>query len=143
MAVEKFLKNEDMKTKLLIAFLLTSNLLVFSQRRVSTYTYKGLLGKYAIVLNIYIPESWYNYDSGDYYYVKNKVVIEFEGSEQKTGKETKQRLYETVNGKRTGYFIFDSPDYFLSDIVNNQRITGKWYSMDGKRSYDVFLSRIK
>ena len=132
-----------MKTRFLIAFILTSTSMVFSQQGVVTYSYKGMLGNSAIVLNLYIPGNWYNYDYGDYYYVKNKVVIEFQGSEQKTGKEKKQRLYETVNGKRTGYFIFDSPDYFLSDIVHNQRITGKWYSMDGKRSYDVFLSRIK
>lgn len=128
-----------MKKCFLIFMVMALISLAKAQNFTQTYTYHGKIGESPIVLKFYIPINWYNFDSGEYYYVKYKKPISFKGSEPVTGKEKVQRLYEAVNGKRTGYFIFDSPNYFLMDVVGNPRLTGKWYSMDGSKVYRVVL----
>jgi hypothetical protein len=105
-------------------------------------SFKGTIGDQPIHLNFYLPENWYNFDSGDYYYDKFKKTIILQGSEQVTGDEKIQKIYEMVDGKKTGYFIFDSPDYFLGGLFDQTTITGKWYSMDGSTSHKVTLTHI-
>ena len=105
-------------------------------------SFKGTIGDQPIHLNFYLPENWYNFDSGDYYYDKFKKTIILQGSEQVTGDEKIQKIYEMVDGKKTGYFIFDSPDYFLAGLFDQTTITGKWYSMDGSTSHKVTLTHI-
>ena len=106
------------------------------------YSFKGTLGDQPIHLNFYLPENWYNFDTGDYYYDKFKKTIMLQGSEQVTGDEKFQKIYEMVDGKQTGYFIFDSSDYFLAGLFDQTTITGKWYSMDGATSHKVTLTKI-
>ena len=106
------------------------------------YSFKGTIGDQPIHLNFYLPGNWYNFDTGDYYYDKFKKEISLQGTEMVTGDEKIQKIYETVDGKQTGYFTFDSPDYFLGELFDNPTITGKWYSMDGSISHKVTLTRI-
>lgn len=108
-----------------------------------TYSYKGTIGDQPIHLNFYLPENWYNFDTGDYYYDKFKKTIQLQGEEQVTGEEKIQKIFETVDGKQTGYFIFDSEDYFLGGLFGKPNITGKWYSMNGATTHKVVLSKIK
>ena len=130
---------------LLVLFLsiLVSNT-ISAQTLYDTYKFTGTIGDAAIVLNFRIPGNMYNWDQGDYYYVQFKKTIEFAGTEQKAGSNEPQKLIERTNGIATGYFIFDSPDYFLMEIITQNKIlTGKWYSMDGKKSFKVVLNKAK
>lgn len=107
------------------------------------FKYSGTIGNKPIVLLFYLPSHWYCYDYGEYYYATDKKKIKFKGSSPEGNDSIPQKLYEIKNGKKTGYFIFNSSDYFLMDKFEEKTMTGKWYSTDGKISYNVFLKRMK
>ena len=130
-----------MKRLLIFILCVIASLQINAQTQFDTFKYQGKIGTSSIVLNFYIPSTMYNFDQGDYYYVKTKKIIKFAGSMPDLD-ASQQKLYESVNGNKTGYFIFDAPDYFLLDIVGQQTITGKWFSMDGTKSHNVILNKI-
>jgi len=116
---------------------------IHGQSMYETYSYKGTIGDEPIHLNFYLPENWYNFDAGEYYYDKFKKNIELKGEEPITGEEKQQKIFEMVDGKKSGYFIFDSEDYFLVGLFGKSNITGIWHSMDGKTSLKVALTSVK
>jgi len=131
-----------MKQTILLLFAIAINSGTIAQTMSDKVSYKGTIGNQPIHLNFYVRASMYFYDYGDYYYDKYKKTITFEGTEAETENDNVQELYESVNGKKTGYFIFDSADYYLLEIIGNKTITGKWYSMDGSTSHKVTLTLI-
>jgi hypothetical protein len=131
-----------MKQTFLLLFAIAIHSISIGQSMSEKSSFNGTIGDQPIHLNFYLPENWYNFDSGDYYYDKFKKTIILQGSEQVTGDEKIQKIYEMVDGKKTGYFIFDSPDYFLAGLFDQTTITGKWYSMDGATSHKVTLTHI-
>ena len=64
-----------------------------------TYSYKGTIGDEPIHLNFYLPENWYNFDAGEYYYDKFKKNIELKGE---VFRRTNNRRGETAENFRNG-----------------------------------------
>jgi len=121
---------------ILIVILLTS---IFISKNINAQTlyskvkYTGSIGSNPIVLNFLVPDHFYNYIQGNYYYTKYKKKIEFRGEDEVFQGEIK--LTESVKGKNTGYFLFDN----LDGIDFPKKLIGKWYTMDRIKSYDVIL----
>jgi len=109
---------------------------VSGQTLYTSYIFKGTIGTNPIVLTFLIPDHFYNYDQGTYYYTKQKKKIKFRGPDiSKIGANGVQKMTETVNGKKTGYFLFTN-----LDVMKAKTIAGNWYTMDGKTSYPVVLN---
>ena len=98
--------------------------------QVELYPFKGTIGSNEIVLTFEVPNKFWNNYEGTYYYTKYNKTIEFSGSIEDNAK-----LIESVDGKETGYFVFNNLDVFAEKII------GKWYSVDEKKSYDVVLTK--
>jgi hypothetical protein len=96
--------------------------------------YNGKIGSSPIILTFLVPDHFYNYIHGNYYYTKYKKEIEFQGEDGVF--EGSIKLLESFNGKNTGYFIFDNID----GIEFPKKIVGKWYNVDGSKSFDVALT---
>ncbi len=128
-----------MKKLLIVAITIFCFATAYTQTRTETFTYAGKIGKAKVVLHFYIPDHFYNYDAGDYYYKKYKKTISFEGSELLSKEAKSQKLIEKYEGKETGYFIFESPEYFLVDVIGDKTMKGKWYAMDESKEMDVLL----
>ena len=118
-------------------FLLSTKL--SAQTLYAAYIFNGSIGKNSIVLTFIVPDHFYNYDQGSYYYTKNKQKIEFRGQDMaEINADGVQKLTETVNGINTGYFIFNN-----LDVIESKKIVGKWFTMDGKTVYPVVLTLSK
>ena len=106
-----------------------------AQTLYESYIFKGTIGAKSIVLTFLVSDHFYNYDQGSYYYTKQKKKIGFRGPDfSEIGADSTQKMIETVNGKKTGYFVFTN-----LDVMSPKKIIGKWYSMDGKTSFPVVL----
>jgi hypothetical protein len=114
-----------------ISIFFSKNLL--AQTRFVEYKFTGAIGNNLITLTFVEPDHFYNYLQGYYYYTKYKKKIEFSGEEGVFDGQVK--LTETANGKNTGYFVFNNLDYSKNKIV------GKWYTIDGRKSFDVVLNK--
>jgi len=131
-----------MKKKTILVFL--SMLFFFStkisaQTLYTSYIFNGSIGNNPIILTFLVPDHFYNYDQGSYYYTKNKRKIEFRGQDMaEIGEDGIQKLTESVNGKNTGYFVFNN-----LDVLESKKIEGKWFTMDGKTVYPVVLRLAK
>ena len=125
------------KNKIILILLLLTGLFISkninAQTLYSKVKYSGSIGSNPIVLNFLVPDHFYNYIQGNYYYTKYKKKIEFRGEDEVFQGEIK--LTESVKGKNTGYFLFDN----LDGIDFPKKLIGKWYTMDRKKSYDVIL----
>lgn len=103
----------------------------YSQKAYETATYKGKVGKYKIIMEIVHGDNFY----GDYFYLSKNKKISF--SAEETIQNGKIILYEKVNDVKTGFFVFKSIDF------EKNSLSGKWFSIDGSKSYDVILYKIK
>jgi hypothetical protein len=125
------------KNKIILILLLLTSIFISkninAQTLYSKVKYSGSIGSNPIVLNFLVPDHFYNYIQGNYYYTKYKKKIEFRGEDEVFQGEIK--LTESVKGKNTGYFLFDN----LDGIDFPKKLIGKWYTMDRKKSYDVIL----
>lgn len=103
----------------------------FAQKAYLSVTYKGKIGKYPIVMELVEGDSFY----GDYFYLSKNKKIKL-STDENVNNNGKVILYEKVNNVKTGFFVFS--------IINFDKaiLRGKWYSMDGSKSYDVVLYRI-
>ncbi len=99
------------------------------------YKYTGTIGNNAVIVTFLELDQWYDRVQGYYVYTKDNKNIEFRGEEMDF--EGEQKLTESKNGQNTGYFIFYDLDY------SKTKITGKWFTMDGEKSYDVLLTKSK
>ena len=90
---------------------------------------RGTVGKYEIMMTLAIPYGGGSqcFTIGEYYYLSQKRKIDLCSSDD-------ERIIETVNGKKTGYFVI--PDW---DKKVGQTVLGTWYSMDRTRIYPVRL----
>ena len=104
-----------------------------SQTQFVEYKFTGTIGNNQIAMTFLEPDHFYNYLQGYYSYTKYKKDIEFQGEDGVFDGE--EKLIESSNGKNTGYFIFYNLDYSKSKII------GKWYTMDGSKSYTVTLMK--
>lgn len=124
-----------------LLFLVTFLFVLLSVNNTSAQTqfdqikYVGTIGNNPVVLKFIVPDHFYNYIQGYYYYTKYKKEIEFRGKDEVFQGEIK--LTEKVNGKSTGYFIFNN----LDGIDFPGKLNGKWYTMDRKKSFDVLLRK--
>lgn len=107
-----------------------------AQIEITEVRYSGTIGSSAIVLTFEIPSRHYNEVHGSYYYTQYRKNIVFKDEEGVF--EGPVKLTEYYNGKPTGYFRFRDLDGF--DFPSS--LSGKWYSMDGQKSYPVSLRRI-
>jgi len=108
---------------------------ISAQTQYEEFSYNGMIGSSPIVLTFFVPNNFYNYIQGSYYYTKYNSIIEFRGEEGVF--EGAIKLTESVNGKKTGYFVFNNID----GIEWPRKIVGKWYNIYGSKSYDVTLSK--
>ena len=127
-----------MRKKLLfiLCFTFFISIQLSSQTLYVSYIFKGTIGTNPIVMTFLVSDHFYNYDQGSYYYTRIGTPIQFRGQDiSEIGADGSQKLIETVNGKKTGYFLFTN-----LDVMNAKKIVGRWYTMDGKSSYPVFLN---
>ena len=75
-----------------------------------------------------------DYFSGNYFYLSQNKKINF-SSDEVLG-NGKVILYEKVNNIKTGFFVFKNID-FEKNILK-----GKWFSIDGSKSYEVILYKL-
>jgi len=130
------LKRIKMKKSLIFVILCLGIFLstkIYAQTQFTEYKFQGTINNNPIIITFLEPDHFYNYFQGNYYYTKYKKKIEFRGVDGVFDGHVK--LTESVNGKNTGYFIFENLDYSKNKVV------GKWYSMDGEKSYDVILTK--
>jgi hypothetical protein len=106
---------------------------VFSQTRTTEYKYKGYIGNSEVFVTFEELDHHYDRIQGYYVYTKYNKRIYFEGESGVF--DGKQKLTENVGGTNTGYFIFYNLNY------SSNSVQGKWFSMDGNRSYNVTLSK--
>lgn len=97
------------------------------------HRYSGSIGNIPIELTFHVPSRMYNFISGTYFYKSVRQDIWFRGEHGVF--EGAIKLTESVDGKDTGYFVFNN----LNGIDFPRKIVGKWYTMDRSRSYDVTL----
>ncbi len=107
----------------------------FAQTRFTEYKFEGAIANSPIVLIFEEPDHFFNNIQGSYYYTKFKKKISFSGPEGQF--DGRLKLIESVDDKNTGYFIFENLDYTKDKVV------GKWFTMDGKKSFDVILNKVK
>ena len=126
-------------------------LTVFLSNRLSaqvtfeTYKYSGTIGGNAVFMTFYANECAGCSVNGDYYYIKYNKKIEFRSTYNSL------KIIESVNGKDTGYFIFKgnyqagkyNPDADGGPAAYDfpDKLIGKWYTMNGTKSYDVVLKK--
>ena len=122
---------QKIATILVLTVILSSKLL--AQTQYVEYKFQGTINNNPIVITFLEPDHFFNYFQGNYFYTKYNKKIEFRGEDGVFDGHVK--LTESVNGINTGYFIFENLDYSKNKVV------GKWYSMDGKKSYDVILTK--
>lgn len=93
--------------------------------------YQGTIGTYGIKMTLAIPYGGATscFIIGEYYYTSQNKTINLCSPDGK-------KIIETVNGKETGYFIFDE-DW---NKKVGEKLSGTWYSSDGKTSYSVSLT---
>lgn len=119
-----------MKKTFLIIITILSFTIAYSQKANEITTYKGSIGKYKIVMEIVQDD----YFSGNYFYLSQNKKINF-SSDEVIG-NGKVILYEKVNNIKTGFFVFKNID-FEKNILK-----GKWFSIDGSKSYEVILYKL-
>ena len=78
---------------------------ISAQTQYEEFSYNGMIGSSPIVLTFFVPNNFYNYIEGSYFYTKYNRIIEFRGEEGVF--EGAIKLTESVNGKKTGYFVFN------------------------------------
>jgi hypothetical protein len=98
----------------------------------NTTKMEGAIGNNKIVMELSVP---YGGASncifiGNYYYVKYNNPIHLCSVDG-------EKIMESVNGKETGYFIIKDWDKKIGETTN-----GKWYTIDGYKSYPVSLTII-
>ncbi len=103
----------------------------YAQKAYISATYKGKIGKYAIVMELFQGDSYY----GDYFYLSKNKKIKL-STDENINNRGKVILYEKVNNVKTGFFVFNTINF------DKASLRGKWYSMDGSKSYDVVLYQI-
>jgi hypothetical protein len=97
-------------------------------------SFSGFIGKYEIRMILAIQTGGMTscFFVGEYYYKNNKDKMRLCADEE-------GRVIESINGKETGYFIFNE-DW---DKKVGQTLTGHWYSLlNGNRDYPVVLKVI-
>jgi hypothetical protein len=121
-------------------FVLICVSVINSQTTFEEMNLKGTIGNSPIVMKLFMPSGPnYNSDSGHYYYTKIKKKINLEGeSTFDLAEGAKPKIYESVGGKKTGYFMFDATDNLLF-LHEGSALTGSWFSMDGKKKLPVTL----
>jgi hypothetical protein len=103
----------------------------YAQKAYFSATYKGKIGKYPIIMELVQGDSFY----GDYFYLsKNKKITL--STDDNVNNKGKVILYEKVNNVKTGFFVFNTINF------DKASLRGKWYSIDGSKSYDVVLYQI-
>lgn len=125
-----------MKKVLLVSIAIFFANLMFAQTVWTDETmYSGFVGRYEIRMTLAVPYGGGNscLVIGDYYYtsVRSKMSL-------CSGVDDNDRIYETANGRRTGYFV-------LNGAWNKrvgQTISGTWYSLLKHTSYPVVLKVI-
>jgi hypothetical protein len=122
------------KTLLLLLVSLASSMAESQTIWTNETKLKGFIGKSEVVMKLGVPYGGASqcFTIGEYYYVKMKKNIFLCSTNNDLGVE---QIIETVNGKETGYFIFDDN----WDKQPGQKVMGTWYTMDGRKSYNVAL----
>jgi hypothetical protein len=105
----------------------------YSQKAYEMANYNGQIGNNSIVLELIQGDAW----MGSYYYTKQNKKINFSSDKMVYEEGGQIKLKESVNEKFTGYFIFNSID------LEKSTLNGKWFTPDGKQSYDVKLTKTK
>jgi hypothetical protein len=91
---------------------------------------KGTIGKYPIAMILASPYGGASscITIGKYYYVSKKKAIDL-------CSEDDEKIIERIDDTETGYFVLnDNWDKKIGQVV-----LGKWYTMDGRKSYPVIL----
>jgi hypothetical protein len=98
----------------------------------NTAKLKGTIGTYEIAMTLAVPYGGATpcFTIGEYYYLSKKKIIDLCSDDD-------VKIIERVNGKSTGYFVLNNWDKRVG-----QTVLGKWYTMDGKKSYPVSLKVI-
>jgi len=127
-----------MKTRIIIFFCVVFVCCFISKNTLAQtlsieYKYTGTVGNNSVEVVFIELDKWYNHLQGYYFYTKYNKKIEFRGEDGVF--EGMVKLTESVNGKNTGYFVFYDLDY------SKRKLTGKWYTMDGRKSYTVVLTK--
>ncbi len=125
------MKNLIIFLALSLSFIASTNL--SAQINVEEYKYSGTIGNIPIELAFQVPSRMYNFIMGKYSYKSVGEDIWFRGEDGVF--EGAIKLTESVDGKDTGYFVFNN----LNGMDFPRKIVGKWYTMDRSRSYDVTL----
>ena len=118
---------------ILIAMSLLFSKGLYAQKAYMSSKYSGTIGSNKIALEMVEGDKW----MGDYYYVKHKQKIEFTSDKMIPDEGKKIILNESVNNKKTGYFVFTEID------LDKPSLNGTWYSADGSKSYPVKLTKSK
>ena len=122
-----------MKKYAILAVFLLGNAFASAQTIWTSETkMRGTIGGYEIVMTLAIPNGGAStcFTIGKYYYVSQRRNIDLCSNDD-------QRIIERVDGKATGYFVIA---YWNKAI--GQTVTGRWYSMDRRKSYPVTLKVI-
>jgi len=133
--------------KTFITLIIIFATVTFSKLYSQVYEYNGTIDTSKIHLTFEVPSRSYNFDSGEYYYMNNKkekIYFKGEMGEENNEKVNKLYTYTSNNSEaKSGYFVFDfSKDYGYLE-TDKPIITGKWYSMDGKKESAVVLQKYK
>jgi len=141
--------------KKLILFLILSILLcninkLHSQNIYDIVTYKGKIGTSDVVLKMsYAGDILL----GEYYYSKFNKTISYRSEKNYVDESEIVILKEYIDNnfanyeqvikameKSTGYFKFKLQD--LNKYEDQKTLKGRWFSSDGKKSYEVILTKI-
>jgi hypothetical protein len=118
---------------LALSFSLIASTNLSAQISTQEHRYNGNIGTMPIKLTFHVPSRMYNFISGTYFYKSVRQDIWFRGEHGVF--EGAIKLTESVDGKDTGYFVFNN----FNGMDFPRKIVGKWYTMDRSRSYDVTL----
>jgi hypothetical protein len=125
------MKNLFICLAICLAAIMSTNL--SAQISTEEHKYSGNIGTIPIELTFHVPSRMYNFISGTYFYKSVRQDIWFRGEHGVF--EGAIKLTESVDGKDTGFFVFNN----LDGMNFPRKIVGKWYTMDRRRSYDVTL----
>lgn len=124
----------------LVCFIAIGSLsILFAQKTVKVlHTFKGdgTLGSTNIVLQLNMQS---NGVLKGFYSVKNSnpIATFFLQANRPIGDSQQTTVYITENNQEKGYFIIPY------DIEELEIIIGKWYSLDGLKSQDLYVKRIR
>ena len=133
-----------------ISILLSNINKLHSQNIYDIVTYKGKIGTSDVILKMSYGG---NILLGEYYYSKYKKTISFQSEKNYVDESEIVILKEYIDNnfanyeqvlkameKSTGYFKFKLQD--LNKYEDQKTLKGMWFSSDGKKSYEVILTKI-